>query len=71
MTLHFIQVPTSAMISEVSFNYSASAGASVPSGAGVVAIPNGGGVPRGFEAVCSINGQQVCNETCQKLLIYS
>merc|ERR1712224_842053 len=54
-----VKVPQNAMITEVSFNYSANAGASVPSGAGMVAIPMSGSVPRGFEAVCMINGQNV------------
>merc|ERR1711865_470879 len=54
-----IKVPGSIVVSEVSFSYNAGAGGSVPSGAGLVALPSGGAVPRGYAAIMSIGGQQV------------
>lgn len=54
-----VKVPGSMVVSEVSFSYNAGAGGSVPSGAGLLALPVDGAVPRGYNAVCTIGGQQV------------
>lgn len=45
-------------VSEVSFNFNAQASAA-PAGAGLVAVPASGAVPRGFNVVTQIGGQQV------------
>merc|ERR1712093_470150 len=54
-----VKVPNNMVLSEVSFSYNAGTGATVPTGQGLVALPASGAVPRGYNAVMSIGGQQV------------
>jgi len=53
-----VKVPMNIAVSEVSFNFNAQASAA-PAGAGLVAVPASGAVPRGFNVVTQIGGQQV------------
>lgn len=57
-------------VSEVSFNFSAQTSAA-PAGNGLIAVPSSGAVPRGFNVVTQIGGQQVNDMFVDHWILFS